>query len=206
LTPFSVLARVDHSWTVFVRLAWLPARPADIFHSAGEAHATRAYVSHDAGKTWKASPLPGENVWDPVVAFTARGTALFLNLPGKGLSVFRSRDGGATWEDRVELAYTMVPMTAVDWTNGERRGHIYIAGRGGGRAKAPFVVRRSADDGRTFETTVVLQEPHLSVTLNPIVLRDGTLFVPFSTVLGKDGEQIEFRYDSHHQQAGSNPP
>ena len=51
---------------------------------------TRAYVSRDAGRTWKASPLPDENLWDPIVAFTPRGTALFVCLPPpRSLSVFR---------------------------------------------------------------------------------------------------------------------
>lgn len=150
---------------------------------------TRAYVSRDAGKTWSASPLPDENQWDPVVAFTPRGTALFVCLlPPKLLSVFRS-DGAGTWKDRLDLPFLDGPMIAVDWTGGERHGQIYIAGRQG-EGDDPFVIYRSADDARTFATAVVIETPSARRAFNPVVLRDGSLFVPFSTV-GRTLQQID---------------
>lgn len=167
---------------------------------------TRAYVSRDAGRTWKASPLPNENLWDPVIAFTPRGTALLVCLlPPKSLLVFRSADGGITWKDRIELAFTDRPMMAVDWTGNDRRGRIYIAGRLGEERTDPIVVHRSDDDGRTFAMSVAVKEPIVGWALNPIVLQDGTLFLPFRTQAEKRLEQIDGVRSSDGGRAFSQP-
>lgn len=79
---------------------------------------TRAYVSRDAGRSWRMSSLPDEDLWDPVVAFTLRRTALFVCLlPPRSHSVFRSEDSAVTWKYRTDLAATDHPMIAVDWTH-----------------------------------------------------------------------------------------
>jgi hypothetical protein len=153
---------------------------------------TRGYVSRDAGRTWKPSLLPDENLWDPVVAFTPRGTALFVCLlPPKSLSVFHSDDRGATWTDRTDLAFTDSAMIAVDWTGGKYRGRLYLAGRMGEDRTSPIVVHRSDDEGRTFETSVAVATPLAGRAFNPIVLRDGTLFVPFTTLADVKLRQID---------------
>jgi hypothetical protein len=150
---------------------------------------TRAYVSRDAGRSWTASLLPEEDQWDPIVAFTPRGTALFAYLlPPKHLSVFRSDDGGASWKNRLDLPFVDGPMIAVDWTRGQNRGHVYLAARLG-EGEGPFVVYRSTDDARTFDTSVAIAAPLARRAFNLVVLSDGTLFVPFSTV-GRTLQQI----------------
>jgi hypothetical protein len=149
---------------------------------------TRSYVSRDAGQTWKAGPLMEEGTWDPVVAFTPRGTALLVCLRAR-LAVFRSEDGAVSWRNPVQLSSMDHPMLAVDWTSGARRGRIYIAGREGSEATDPVVVFRSLDDGGSFERTVALEKPQTAGVEHMLVLRDGTLLLLVRTE-GSNAEEI----------------
>lgn len=153
---------------------------------------TRAYVSRDGGTSWAASPLTDETLSDPVVAFTPGGTALFVALaPPRSLSVFRSRNGGASWHDRIDLPFTDGTMLAVDWTASAHRGRIYLVGRRGKERTDPIVLHYSDDDGRTFDTSVVIDKPTAGRALDPIVLQDGSVFVPFSTQAGRRLQQVD---------------
>jgi hypothetical protein len=202
--PEVLVSRDEHFAHVETMLAVNPTDPRYLLASCsirpedkeGEIQSrTRAYVSRDAGNTWKASPLPEEELWDPVVGFTPRGSALLVALrPAKQLWLFRSEDGGDTWKDRTELAYADNPMVAVDWTRGERRGLIYVSGRREGPSGQddadPLVVQGSADEGRTFAATVVVEKPKAVRGFDLRVLQDGTLFVPFKTLTEEGDEQI----------------
>src|SRR5205823_6659934 len=71
-----------------------------------------AWRSDDGGFLWRHIAFPGEPLHqrmyasgDPQVAFTRQGTALFVTMSlhppakrGRGIDVFRSADGGATWD------------------------------------------------------------------------------------------------------------
>lgn len=105
--------------------------------------------------------------------------------------MFRSSNGGATWNESTDLPFTDRPMIAVDWTRGKHRGRIYIAGRLGEARTDPIVVHYSDDEGRTFNTSVAVKEPIVAWALNPIVLTDGSLFLPFRTQAGRRLEQID---------------
>ena len=162
-----------------------------------------AYVSADSGRTWRLTlePKTGSDV-DPTVAFSATGSAFFSALPlgGIGGSVYRSADGGLTWE-----APTSVPRAyrrdrswlTVDATGGRFQGRVYLSSRLDPRlafdSLGSFPARGlsiSTDDGKTFGNPVlrlgtyswdpntagyhvVLSE--LIGNSNSVVLSDGTV-------------------------------
>lgn len=123
----------------------------------------RVYSSRDGGSTWtEADPAarPGSGA-DPQVAFTAQGTALFVclvDVAGEdersrfGLHVFRSEDGGSTWDAPVELGAHSYdhPQIAVDSTTGRHAGNVYIGVLYVHEREYRIGVFRSDDDGRSF--------------------------------------------------------
>jgi hypothetical protein len=154
---------------------------------------TRVYTSADGGTTWTNAHLPGQipDGADPQIAFTPRGTAIYLELPtvkNEGLAsspmhVWRSEDGGRTWEKTAELPGGWDhPQIAVDSTVLEHAGRIYITVIYG--KTYTLGVFRSDDDGRTFTGPVPVidgGETWNYFNQNPVVLSDGTLLIPFSS-------------------------
>ena len=158
--------------------------------------ACRTYSSTDGGTTWKASEFPEQVEFggaDPQVAFTARGTALFVALTmnkseqGKDCSsmhVWRSEDSGKNW-----LPSTEIPcrpswdheQVVVDQTAGRFAGRIYV----GALYDYPVYrvgVFRSDDDGRSWTGPVEAANGGGTIGINdvtPMVLSDGTLIVPY---------------------------
>ncbi len=122
----------------------------------------RVYASRDGGSTWTGIELRGQGEHsgaDPQVAFTPSGTAIFAHLAyvpdGRGTSraalhVYRSEDGGFTWQGPVEVAAGSYdhPQIAVDATAGRYAGHVYIGVLYGREYKIGIL--RSEDDGRSF--------------------------------------------------------
>lgn len=104
-------------------------------------------ISQDAGHTWvfPGSLTPGVFGSDPVLATNADGTVYYLSINIDEMRLFRSFDGGVTWEDPIQVIDTFAdkPWMAIDRTNGIGRNNVYICSSG-------FYPRRSVDEGVTF--------------------------------------------------------
>jgi hypothetical protein len=162
----------------------------------GGGMACRAYATADGGSTWKASEFPEQVEWgsaDPYVAFTPQGTALFSALTFKKdeknqtrgfLQVHRSEDGGRSWSDAIDLGYSYDhEQIAVDQTTGKYSGRIYIGVLYGPYPMYRVGVFRSEDDGRSWIGPVEGANGGGTIGMNevnPMVLSDGTLILPYS--------------------------
>ncbi len=165
-----------------------------------------AWHSDDGGFLWRHIVFPGEPAHqrmyasgDPQVAYTSRGTALFVTMSlrpqakhGRGLDIFRSPDGGVTWD----TAYFVFgdhsvdhEQIATDATHGAFAGNVYLSYAESAYPEYDVNLIRSANDGRTWEAPrhLVSSPPDLDghtvhgvAALNPLVLSDGALFLPFS--------------------------
>lgn len=166
-----------------------PRRPNSEFQST-----CAALTSFDAGRTWARHDFSVLECIDPWVAIRTDGSAIFSmlgKLPSSrdhGLHVFRSTDGGLTWNDRpVALGSGHDhPTMVVDTTRGSFGGSVYLAsyhaGRGteGTSRRDAVFVARSVDGGFTFnEPTRIIASNLSGFAMNPAVLADGTLTVPF---------------------------
>lgn len=158
--------------------------------------ACRAYASTDGGMTWKATEFSEQierGGGDPQVAYTAQGTPLFIGLAfvrdEKGvdhaaLHVYRSGDGGRTWDKPSDLGYSYDhEQVVVDPTKGRFAGRIYIGVLYGHYPEYTVGVFRSDDDGRTFVGPVQAASGGGKIGINdvtPVVLSDGTLILPYA--------------------------
>lgn len=164
-----------------------------------------AWRSEDGGFVWRQIRFPGEPLHqrmyasgDPQVAFTKGGSALFVTMSwrpqakrGRGIDIFRSADGGATWDTATFVFgdYSVDhPQLATDQTSSRFAGRSYVTYLHGYPSYDLSIVR-SDDDARTWSPSLryVASPPeadgsmfHGVNTLNTIVFRDGTLFLPFS--------------------------
>ena len=189
-----------------------PRRPKEllagsiVFPRPDRDSSCRVYASRDGGSTWTGITPGGrrDSGADPQVAYTPHGTAIFVclvDVPGEGgrfrsaLHVYRSGDGGASWEGPVELAANSYdhPQVAVDTTTGRHAGTVYIGVLYGREYRVG--VFRSDDDGRSFVGPVEVARGGgyggghgLNVT-GLGVLSDGSLAVSFMDFpLGPPGE------------------
>lgn len=156
-----------------------------------------AYASEDGGRTWRLSlerksledrTLSG----DPAVAFGPDGTAYFTTMARRGL--FRSRDGGRTWEPPVAVdpeANLDREFLAVDGTGGRFHGRLYWSstivipplGDGHRRGASGVALYASADGGRSFDRPALrIAEPPLQASGigNGVILSDGTFVVLYN--------------------------
>jgi hypothetical protein len=116
----------------------------------------------DAGVTWHESELPLEAGWDgmtdPTVAFDTFGNVFLVGEPlsfrddlvGLGMAVYRSSDGGVTWERPFRL--TTDTSDDKQWVlcdNNPRsphHGNVYVTWA----ASSPLRFARSTDHGATW--------------------------------------------------------
>ncbi|MGH7720697.1 MAG: sialidase family protein [Gemmatimonadaceae bacterium] len=166
------------------------------------------YVSFDGGRTWTQTleVRRGLLAGDPSLAFGTKGEAyvVCLGFPlgpdgsaGGETLVYRSPDGGKSWEAPTSLPMSDRPHLAVDHTGGAYSGRLYLHTFGGpglpDASIAPFdsggpigfalSVYRSTD-GATFPapTQLVFQEKRpLRRIGTSVVLSDGT----FMAVVGQ---------------------
>ncbi len=124
----------------------------------------------DAGNTWKESELPLKPGWDcmtdPAVAFDNFGTAFLIGEPlkfnpnkvgtsedltGLGMVAYRSKDGGKTWENPIQLStdsHDDKQWVVCDNTpSSPFYGNIYAAWG----ASSPLRFARSTDHGDTWK-------------------------------------------------------
>ena len=86
-----------------------------------------ALVSFDGGAAWQRRDLGLTDCADPWTAFLPDGTAILAVLAREGALVYRSADGGRTWNESVHFAGSHDHETlAVDATSGPRRGSLVL--------------------------------------------------------------------------------
>jgi hypothetical protein len=160
---------------------------------------TVVYVSSDGGATWRTTLQPDdiERTFDPVCTFGPDGTAYFValasyaNRRGETL-VYRSPDGGHTWEPPVRLPILDREYLAFDGTPGKFAGRGYIHGTGGTRSidgdrpsADDVTLFRSVDGFKTFAGPVArtaLGRAYVLGMGTSVVLSDGSLVALFGEV------------------------
>lgn len=148
--------------------------------SGGDAIA--AYRTSDGGDEWKRAEsrsgalFPGG---DPALTFDADGRAYLASL-ASGLTIWRSDDGGRTWQvvEVKEETYDR-PWVAASKVSGEGPPPVYAAGRTG-EGQVGFAVHASHDRGETFrELTRFRVDSTVFHSVSDLEVRpDGTLLVP----------------------------
>jgi len=183
----------------------IAANPLDVANLVGGAitytrpeggWAVRSYATRDGGATWHWSDFPEQvehGGGDPQVVFTPDGAAVFaaltfggardeLDRERGGMQVYRSEDGGLSWRKTQDICCSNDhPQMAVDRSVGRFAGRIYIATLAG-YPEYKVQVFRSDDGGRTFHGPVTAASGGGVKGINvvtPVVLSDGTLYVPY---------------------------
>lgn len=141
----------------------------------------KTYASKDGGNTWTDSSFHERfraGGTDPQIVFDPVGVAYFCSL-SDGMQCHRSADGGTSWQELQRLKPCDHPQMVVDHTSGKFRGRVYISAMCGIRK---LTVTRTEDGGRSFSSPVEVPNDKAIWRLNnnPLVLSDGTLFVPFA--------------------------
>lgn len=145
------------------------------FRQAGWGH------SSDGGNTWTASVIePGVFRSDPVLISDAEGNFYFnsVSTPAGGFrsDLYRSSDGGASWDGGVFAAGGDKPWMAIDCTDGIGAGNLYSNWNVFGGCCGPNNFVRSIDSGDNFELPIEMPEQFLlagTTTVGP----DGEVYV-----------------------------
>ncbi|MGH3428920.1 MAG: sialidase family protein [Terriglobales bacterium] len=155
--------------------------------------ANKAYVSDDGGYTWSDIAFPADAAngsLDPQVGFGLHGSMYYAGIYGQiGINIYRSEDGGRVWGKPFNLGRGDHEMLVTDTTYGPFAGRVYVAneanipgspGNEALRMDQRVVLFRSVDDGRSFigPVEVARSNNYGLEVVNPLVLSDGTLFVP----------------------------
>jgi hypothetical protein len=161
------------------------------------------YASRDGGKSWKPTldfRGPGIAGGDPSCAYGPDGSAYinaFANLPHIGDSsyarIWRSRDGGARWDDSTYIIRTDPQLMVIDWTTGKYSGRIYAGGAAGtdllsGARSSALTYNRLDRDLRVLAPRILAGSKDLTAN-GPgpgAVLSDGTLLMPYLEQDAKD--------------------
>ncbi len=124
----------------------------------------------DGGATWSTDVIePGVFRSDPVLDADAAGNFYYnsLSVPGGTIQceVFRSADGGATWDAGVYAFGGDKQWMAVDRTGGPSAGHISSNWNQQFSGCGPTSVSRSADGGDTYDGPISTpQTPYWGTT------------------------------------------
>jgi hypothetical protein len=110
------------------------------------------YASFDGGLTWQSNgALATGN--DPTVDFNAGGAGFACAKSEAGVSVWRTDDGGRTFDDPVMAiaGNTDHPWMAVDRISDASTGIIHVVASAGSPYVTGLAYARSTDGGRSFE-------------------------------------------------------
>lgn len=169
------------------------------------------FVSVDGGQSWSRTLFP--RCWlDPWITFGADDTVFFACLENKdrvAVLVYRSADGGRTWNEPTEVpfetgAWAGTPAIrevsgydhesmVFDRTEGPYQGTLYmVAFQAVRMANEAFfaspVFLKSTDAGRSFAPPVrIIASNVWANTMNPVVFSDGSVgfaFYDFAVDLG----------------------
>ncbi len=144
------------------------------FRQAGHAYTT------DAGQTWTFPGViqPGFFRSDPVLDYDREGNFYYNSLtndPDYFCKVFKSSDGGVSWDNGVDAKGGDKQWMTIDKTDGPGSGHIYAFWTSYFSTCYPGFFTRSTDAGASFENcTVVPQDPSWGTIM---VGPDGNLFI-----------------------------
>jgi hypothetical protein len=173
---------------------WIAAHPTEADKLVGMATTIRdvgskvmleLYATSDGGQTWTPS-IPAHQMakggGDPIVGYSAQGTAIGVALGDRGMWVYRS-DDGVTWDAGRRAGNGDHERLAVDYSPGAFAGRMYLASEVGDGRPTPDSIKRavnvwrSQDDGRTWLPPVtVAREPLHGIAVNAMVtLGDGTV-------------------------------
>ena len=149
-----------------------------------------ALVSFDGGQTWKRHDLGLRQCYDPWVGVLPDGSGLLTVIGNESadLLIYRSNDGGRTWHKPVTLGSLHDGETFVIGENGSKYpDNLFVASnqatkeKASGKMRDSVFVARSVDAGRTFQEPIRVFPSNLYINaLNPALLSDGTLLVPYS--------------------------
>lgn len=150
--------------------------------------------SQDAGQSWTFPGViePGVFRSDPVLGVSPDGVFYFYSLetsPNYNCTMFRSFDGGISWDNGVYAFGGDKAWFTVDHTNGPGRGNIYAFwSRFASCCSGDFT--RSIDDGDSFMTPIAYSSnSNASRWGTMTVAPDGTLYsVSSSGVIGKSSD------------------
>ncbi len=141
------------------------------------------YRSTDTGSRWKPVLLPDETNggWDNAVVGGLGDNAYFVTSNfERGLTVYRTTDGGDSWASTVLAAATGWdrPHVAVDNTDSQYRGTFYVVGE----ANDGVQLMKSVDGGKTFSAPIIVcphpKDWNIATSPSPLILSDGTVVVP----------------------------
>lgn len=177
---------------------------------------TTAYFSSDRGKTWQSTLETKQfaDSADPACAVGRNGLASYIAIGMQdedpktkahpyGLGLYRSTDGGKTWEQQEDMPMSFQGIDresmTIDNTEGKFANRIYIAGVSkvkdlGGGLKIGFGIWRSRDGGKTFDALLKrapLPNHYLLEPGSSVVLSDGTVVSLFGDLRNSDGYSVE---------------
>ncbi len=123
------------------------------FRQAGYAY------SSDTGQTWTFPGViePGIFRSDPVLDVDANGQFYYnslTNSPTFLCKVFRSNNGGATWDAGVDAGGGDKQWMTIDRTGGTGNGHIYSSWTQNFSSCLPGFFTRSTDGGNSYESCI----------------------------------------------------
>jgi hypothetical protein len=164
------------------------------------------YVSSDSGKTWDPS-LKITQGWmnaDPTAAYGLNDDVYVVVLAADSFNmvknpdpdmpsrhtetaIYKSTDGGRTWNKSSSFEFIDREFIVVDKTNGKYSGRVYVVGQGGvkgisGGGPSSIDMWRSSDGGKTFKGPIVGSYPEggdIFGVGTGAVLSDGTFVVLF---------------------------
>lgn len=142
------------------------------FRQAGNAHST------DGGLTWTFPGVinPGLFRSDPVLDSDVNGTIYYNSLSGDfSCQVFRSFDGGATWDSGTEAWGGDKQWMTIDKTDGPGEGHIYAYWNQSFSTCDPGFFTRSTDRGDSYESCIEIDGTPFWGTLS--VGPEGELYI-----------------------------
>ncbi len=153
---------------------------ASNFRQAGNAYTT------DGGRTWTFPGVldPGVFRSDPVLSFDAAGVFYYNSLkvinPNTpehilNCAVFKSFDGGMTWDPEVFAFGGDKAWTTVDRTGGMGDGHLYQAWNLAANQYGDSLFSRSTDENTSWERPQLISQNPVWGTLD--VASDGTLYI-----------------------------
>jgi len=137
-----------------------------------------ALTTNDGGQNWSFHSFPVPESADPWCMITQQGTYLFSVLGFDSLYLFRSTNGGLSWnENPINLGSGHDHQTMAEMVNGSD-SKVYI---GSIQNNAIFVASTS-DQGVTIDRSKIFRFSNLNAnTMTIQVTADGNVVIPFTT-------------------------